>query len=137
MHGATTLPSRVGSFGSSDSADTQTGMNGPPDPTLEALWKRVVDHWDDDKAHSSFLEYCTSSDRLVEAAVRYRGMVGDHARSEVAKKRLESVTVLAMARLDAARRTERPTAGRAGSYALIAFFVFATIGLLAYLGTTR
>jgi hypothetical protein len=107
------------------------------DPALEALWKRVVDAWDDNAAHAAFLEHCRQSDRLVEAAVRYRGMVGDHARSAVAKKKLDAVALIAMAQLDVSRARERRPASHAGSYALIALFLVATIGLLAYLGVVR
>jgi hypothetical protein len=107
------------------------------DPALEALWKRVVDHWDDDAAHAAFLEQCRASGKLVEAAVRYRGMVGDHARSIVAKKKLDAVLFLAMAELDTSRSRGLRRATHAASYALIAFFVVATIGLLAYLGAAR
>lgn len=107
------------------------------DPALEALWKRVVDAWDDEAVHAAFLEHCRHNEQLVEAAVRYRGMVGDHARSAVAKKKLEAVALVAMAQLDVSRQRERRPSGYAGSYALIAFFLAATVGLLAYLGLAR
>jgi hypothetical protein len=96
-----------------------------------------VDSWDDEAAHAAFLEYCRRAERLVEAAVRYRGMVGDHARSQVAKKKLDAVSLLAMATLDLSRREERRTSSHAASYLLIAFFLVATIGLLAYVGAQR
>ena len=112
-------------------------MSGAADPTLEALWKKVVDHWDDEHAHAAFLDYCRRGERLVEAAVRYRGMAGDHSRSVVAKKKLDAVAMLAMAELEVSRRKSRPPASHAGSYAMIAFFLVATLGLLAYLGVMR
>lgn len=112
-------------------------MSGAADPTLEALWKKVVDHWDDEHAHTAFLEYCRRGERLVEAAVRYRGMVGDHARSTVAKRKLDAVAMLAMAELEVSRQKPRPPERHAGSYAMIAFFLLATVGLLAYLGVMR
>ena len=112
-------------------------MSGATDPALEALWKRVIDAWDEDATHAAFLEHCRQSGQLVEAAVRYRGMAFDHARAAVAKKKLNAVLLLAMAELDVSRRTERRPASHAASYALIAFFVAATIGLLAYLGAMR
>lgn len=112
-------------------------MSGAPDPALEALWKRVVESWDDEAAHAAFLEHCRRSEGLVEAAVRYRGMVGDHARSAGAKKKLDAVLLLAMAELEVSRPRERKSASHAASYALIAFFVVATIGLLAYSGALR
>lgn len=112
-------------------------MSAQRDPVLEALWKRVVDDWDAESTHHAFLEYCRTSEQLVEAAVRYRGMSGDHARAELAEKKLKAVALLALSRLEASR-TEAP-AGRVhrGSYALIALFLLATVGLLAYLSTNR
>jgi hypothetical protein len=112
-------------------------MSSQRDAVLEALWKRVTDDWEAEPSHTAFLEYCRSSGQLVEAAVRYRGMSGDHARAELAEKKLKAVALLALSRLEASR-TEAP-AGRVqrGSYALIALFLLATVGLLAYLGATR
>jgi hypothetical protein len=112
-------------------------VSGPSDPVLESLWKRVLEHWDDDGAHAAFLEYCRERERLVEAAVRYRGMAGDHARSAIAKKKLDAVLLVAMAELEVSRRTDRRPVGHAASYVLIAFFILATVGLLAYLGAAR
>lgn len=107
------------------------------DPVLEALWKRVLDAWDDDATHAAFLDYCQKSDRLVDAAVRYRGMTGDRSRAPVAEKKLKAVAVLAMTRLEVARQGERRPPARTFSYVLIGFFLLATLGLLAYLGRVR
>ena len=113
---------------------TTRGGSQPPDPTLEALWKRALDAWDDEARHGAFLDYCQQTDRLVDAAVRYRGMTGDRARRELAERKLKAVALLAMARLEAARQSARGAPPRRlWSYALIAFFVAATLGLLAYL----
>jgi hypothetical protein len=73
------------------------------DSTLEALWKNVLDHWDEDAPHAVFLQHCQATEQLAEAAARYTGMRGDRDRSEVAKKRLEAVTVLATSSLIASR----------------------------------
>lgn len=100
---------------------------------LEILWKHVLDHWDDEKAHRAFLEHCREHDRLPEAAVRYRGMKGDHARGAVAERKLVAITALALARLESARSPDRRRQGRWVGYLLIAFFLAGTVGLLAYL----
>lgn len=100
---------------------------------LDALWKKAVDNWDDDDAHRAFIDYCQAQDRLVEAAVRYRGMKGDHERGASAEKRLGAITVLAMAKLEALRSPDRRTRNKSAAYLLIAVFIAATIGLLAYL----
>jgi hypothetical protein len=73
------------------------------DSALEALWKNVLDHWEEDAPHAVFLQHCQATEQLAEAAVRYAGMRGDRDRSEVAKKRLEAVTVLATSSLIASR----------------------------------
>lgn len=100
---------------------------------LDALWKKAVDNWDDDDAHRAFIDYCQAQDRLVEAAVRYRGMKGDHERGASAEKRLGAITVLAMTKLEALRSPDRRTRNKSAAYLLIAVFIAATLGLLAYL----
>jgi hypothetical protein len=104
---------------------------------LETLWKNTLERWDDEAAHRAFLEYCRQHDLLVEAALRYRGMKGDHARGEVAQKKLTAITAMALARLEVARSPDRRKQGRALGYVLVAIFVAATIGLLAYLDAVR
>lgn len=108
----------------------------PTDPALEALWKQTLDAWDEERAHGAFLEYCRSTQRLAEAAVRYRGMTSDRERGEVAQQKLKAVVLLAMTQLESSR-SERKAAPRRGNYLLVAFFLAATIGLLAYLASTR
>lgn len=108
-----------------------------PDSTLETLWKNVLDRWEDEKAHRAFLEHCRHHDALVEAAVRYRGMRGDHSRGPLAEKKLTAITAMALARLESARSPDRRKQGRLTGYVLVVFFVAATIGLVAYLGQTR
>lgn len=101
------------------------------DSALDTLWKHVLDHWGEDRAHAAFLDACQRSDRLVEAAVRYRGMAADRERGPVAQKHLSAVTALALAKLEATRTVERPRR-QYGAIALIVFFVLATLVLLAY-----
>jgi hypothetical protein len=107
------------------------------DSALETLWKNALDHWDDEAAHRAFLEHCRHHDRLVEAAVRYRGMMGDHARGDLAEKKLAVITALALTRLESARTPDRRKQSRVLGYVLIAFFIVASLGLLAYLGPLR
>jgi hypothetical protein len=106
------------------------------DPTLEALWKHVLDDWEEDAAHGAFLEHCQRADQLVEAAVRYRGMKGDRERGKSAEKRLAGVAMLALAMLESSRSTPQAASSR-GAIALIAFFLLGTAGLLAYLLASR
>ena len=76
------------------------------DGTFEALWKNVIDRWDDNSAHAIFLQHCQLNEKLAEAAARYAGMCGDRDRGESAKRRLDAVTVLATSAL-LGSRTER------------------------------
>ena len=85
------------------------------------LWANVLEHWDDDAAHASFIAYCQASKRLGSAAEKYRPIaLGDEAyrsqagRAEAAKKRLAAIATLAVMDLqatatpaDAARRPLR------------------------------
>ena len=105
-------------------------MSSLTDPSLEALWKRVTDDWENDAAHGAFLEHCQQTGQLVEAAVRYRGMTGDRDKGPTAEKRLKGVAVLAMASLETSRRPTKQTASRLGSLLMIAFFLTATAVLL-------
>lgn len=104
-----------------------------PDPALEVLWKHVLDHWEDDAAHAAFLERCQATDRLVEAAVRYRGMTGDRDRSETAQKRLNGVALLAMAKLETVRTPAPKARAIWTSVLLIALFLAGSFWLLMYL----
>src|SRR5215216_2807656 len=112
-------------------------MNELSDPTLETLWKNVLDHWDDDKAHALFLEACRERGKLAEAGLRYRGMSGDRERGPGAEKRLKSVLAIAMAELEVSRTQDAPTPGRAGSLLMLTMFVVGTLGLIAYLAMAR
>ncbi|HLV22335.1 MAG TPA: hypothetical protein VKZ49_15690 [Polyangiaceae bacterium] len=107
------------------------------DPALEALWKNVLDHWDDEKAHAVFLDHCQRHDRLAEAAARYRGMTGDHHRGPTAHKRLQGVALLAMAKLESARSSERQVRRDAGKLALILLFLGGTLAVLGYVAASR
>ncbi len=107
------------------------------DAALEALWKNVLDHWDEDKAHGAFLEHCRATKQLAEAAARYRGMTGDRVRGKAAEKRLQGVLVLAMAALESTRTPRPETKSSLTNLVLILFFIAATFGLLVLLYVER
>ena len=96
------------------------------DPTLEALWKNVVDNWEKDAAHAEFLRHCQSTLQLAEAATRYAGMSGDRDRSDAAKKRLEAVTILATTSLLATRTDRAPDLPK--WFTVAALMLFAAMG---------
>ena len=107
------------------------------DAALEALWKTVLDHWDEERAHAAFLEYCRTTEKLAEAATRYRGMKGDRDRSEVAEKRLAGIAIIALSMLEATRTRARPRERKLGSLLLATCFGVLAVGLMAYLISSR
>ena len=107
------------------------------DAAFEALWKSVLDRWDDERAHGAFLEYCQATDRLAEAAARYRGMKGDRDRSAVAEKRLAGIAIVALAKLHATRTVVARPGRRIGGLILAGCLGLAAVGLLAYLMASR
>ena len=107
------------------------------DAAFEALWKSVLDRWDDERTHGAFLEYCQTTDQLAEAAARYRGMKGDRDRSAVAEKRLAGIAIVALAKLHATRSPAARSGRRIGALVLAGCFGLAAAGLLAYLISTR
>jgi hypothetical protein len=104
------------------------------DPVLDALWKRVLDDWESDHAHGTFMEHCRATGQLLEAAVRYRGMAGDHARGASAEKRLKGIALLAVAGLESERSPEPRGVSNATRIVLILFFIAATAALAFMLG---
>lgn len=95
------------------------------DPILEALWKRVLDAWDDERTHGTFLQHCAETGQLGEAAARYKGMAGDRDRGAIANKRLEAVALLATQTMLAARTEPSSTLPRWLLFA--AAFLFAAL----------
>src|SRR3954464_4347281 len=106
------------------------------EPALEALWKGVLDHWNEDRSHRAFLDYCGATDQLAEAAARYRGMKGDRDRSALAERRLAAIAIVALAKLEATR-SPAPRPRSLGKLVLATAFGLAAVALLAYLVTTR
>jgi hypothetical protein len=107
------------------------------EPAFEALWKNVLDRWDEERAHGAFLEHCRATDQLAEAAARYRGMKGDRERGAVAEKRLAGVAIVALAKLESTRSRPHRSGSRTGALVLATAFGLAAVGLLAYLLWSR
>jgi hypothetical protein len=79
----------------------------PRDAVLEALWKRVLDAWGDDKTHAALLDHALRDERLPEIAGRYRALVDDAEKGALAKKRLEAI-VLAATQMLMSMKTPKP-----------------------------
>lgn len=72
----------------------------PPDEeakdlVLEALWKRVLEAWDDDKTHAALLDHAMRAQQLPEIAGRYRALGEDPEKGALAKKKLDAIVVAA------------------------------------------
>lgn len=91
----------------------------PPEPTtspaeamgndalFEALWKRVLESWDEDKPHAAILDHAVRSEMLPELAGRYRAHKEVPGHEERAKKKLDALIVAATQML-MATKTEKP-----------------------------
>jgi hypothetical protein len=77
------------------------------DPVLEALWKRALEAWDDEKVHAGLLDHALRSSALPEIAGRYRALVQDPERGAIAKKRIDAI-VLAASSMLLSTKTPRP-----------------------------
>ncbi|MBK7578883.1 MAG: hypothetical protein IPI67_01640 [Myxococcales bacterium] len=108
-----------------------------PDPAIEALWKNALDHWDEDKSHTAFLEACRERGKLAEAGARYRGMAGDRDRGPEAEKRLKAILAIAIASLEVTRTPEPVVKRRATALVILVVLVAATIGLMVYVTVVR
>jgi hypothetical protein len=78
------------------------------DPILDALWAKVLEDFAAPRAHQAFIDHCRQSERLPEAAKRYRDhkerlAEDDEAARAEADRRLGAIAMLAMAQLDANR----------------------------------
>jgi hypothetical protein len=80
---------------------------GSPDEVLEALWRRTLEAWDDEKVHAALLEHALRSQTLTEIAARYRALLVDPPRASVAQKRLDAI-VAAATRMLLATKTPPP-----------------------------
>ena len=100
------------------------------DAVLEVLWKRVLDDFANDAAHGAFVEHCQLTNQLLEAAVRYRGMAGDHVRGAMAQQRLNGIAALAMATLEMERIPERTNAATIARIVAIVLFILGSAVLL-------
>jgi hypothetical protein len=100
------------------------------DAVLDALWKKVLDDWESERAHGVFIDHCQQTGQLLEAAVRYRGMAGDHARGAAADKRLKAIALLAITNMESERSEPPRDYSDVVKFVLILFFIAGSIALL-------
>jgi hypothetical protein len=67
----------------------------PNDAIFEALWKRALETWDDDKAHAALLDHALRAEMLPDLAGRYRALKDDKEKGARAQKKLDAIVVAA------------------------------------------
>ncbi len=78
----------------------------PIDPIFEALWARILEAWDDDKVHAALIDHALREQRLPDLAGRYRTLVDDPDKGELAKKKLGVIVLAATNMLNAMKAPE-------------------------------
>lgn len=84
---------------------------GDRDAIFEALWKRCLEAWDDDKPHAAILEHALKSEKLPDLAGRYRALKEDPEKGARAEKKIAGIVVAATQMLMATKtppRTKTP-----------------------------
>jgi hypothetical protein len=115
------------------------------DPTLEALWKRVVENWDDDGQHGKLVSYAQQNKLLGEAAALYKEAATVEgspyrlsvAQGEDAKKRLAGIAMLAVMDLDASKTDPTVSRGMKIIRVVAASILVLCVGLLFWALTRR
>ncbi|MFO0617349.1 MAG: hypothetical protein U0414_32435 [Polyangiaceae bacterium] len=108
------------------------------DPTLEGLWKKVLEDWDDDALHGKLISYAQTSDQLGQAAGLYKSVANAEdspyrlSPTQVldAKKRMNGIAMLAVMHLEAAKTEAGPPKGLFWVRVAAAILVVATAVLV-------
>jgi hypothetical protein len=111
------------------------------DPILEAMWKQVLDDWDDDARHAKLVGFGQEHSRLGEVASLYKTAAhpdgSPYRLSSVqiddAKKRLNGITMLAVMTLEAGKSEPGKPKGVTAIRLLAALLLVAAIASAAYL----
>ena len=106
----------------------------PEGAAFEALWTHVLEHWEDDKAHAAFLEHCQVHDQLLPAAKRYRELSLSPSHQAQATRRLNAVSLLALASMERARSGPAEAKRQAGRLVALIFLVAMATSLLIFYG---
>lgn len=124
-------PSEENEIAPSDAADAGAGGGGSPDVVFNALWKRVLEAWDDDKPHQAALSYALQTEMLPEIAGRYRKLLDDPDKGPRAKKKIDGIVVAATQLLMATKTPPREKIPWQWTASVAAVFVL-VVSFLAY-----
>lgn len=89
---------------------------------LQEKWKSLLNHWEDEWWHQSFLSFCDKKSKLSFAINKYTQYLKDHPKDELAKKMQERLKALSRSDLirahqvSAAPPTAKPASGSAWRY---------------------
>ena len=106
-------------------------LGDSPDAIMEALWKRVLEAWDDDKPHQAALAYAIQTERLPDIAARYRKLLDDPETGPRAKKRIDAIVLAATQLLMATKTPPREKVPWQWTASAAVFFVL-VVSFLAY-----
>ena len=73
------------------------------DLVFETLWGRVLEAWDDEKAHAAVLDYAVRTHALAELAASYRALKDDPDKGPLAKKKMQALVVTVTLMLESRR----------------------------------
>jgi hypothetical protein len=114
-----------------EAGDAGEELGDSPDAIMEALWKRVLEAWDDDKPHQAALTYALQTERLPDIAGRYRKLLDDPDKGPRAKKRIDAIVLAATQLLMATKTPPREKVPWQWTASAAVFFVL-VISFLAY-----
>jgi hypothetical protein len=103
---------------------------GDKDAIFEALWKRTLEAWDEDKPHAAILEHALKSEKLPDLAGRYRALKDDPDKGTRAQKKIDGIVIAATQMLMATKsptRTKTPwqwTAAAAFMFLVVCAWLF-------------
>lgn len=103
---------------------------GSADDLFEALWKRTLEAWDDDKPHAAILEHALRTEKLPDLSGRYRALVDDPEKGPRAKEKIDRIIAAATQMLFAMKTPERTktpwqwTAAAGLIFAIVSVYLF-------------
>jgi hypothetical protein len=95
---------------------------GDRDAIFEALWKRCLEAWDDDKPHQAILEHSLKSEKLPDLAGRYRSLKDDAEKGPRAQKKIDGIVLAATQMLMATKTPAVTKTPWTWTAAAVAFF---------------
>lgn len=103
---------------------------GSADALFDALWKRTLEAWDDDKPHAAILEHALRTEKLPDLSGRYRALVDDPEKGPRAKEKIDRIIAAATQMLFAMKTPERTktpwqwTAAAGLIFAIVSVYLF-------------